>query len=164
MRFPRLSKELTALNSWTENEDTRYLSGEGIYEIAFTMTPEHMPEDVRWILELGKVAETADVTLNNKRIGVRWMQPYDFDVTRELKKGENLLRITVTNTLHNYVAGLKPTLDLPAALKKRYQRPDQSYFLGANAFANYDQKYPLLDSGLLGPVRLVPQGIVLFKL
>ncbi len=164
VRFARLNKALTALTSWTESQDTRYLSGEGIYEIAFTMTPENMPEDVRWILELGTVAETADVTLNNKHIGVRWMQPYDFDVTRELKKGENLLRIAVTNTLHNHVAGLKAMPDLPPVLKKRYQQTFSNYELGATALEQRDLRHPLLPSGLFGPVRLVPQGIVLFKL
>ncbi len=164
MRFPRLIKELTALNSWTESDDTKYLSGEAVYEIAFTMTPENMPEDVRWILELGKVSETAEVTLNQKRIGVRWMQPYDFDVTRELSKGENLLRIAVTNTLHNHVVGLQATPDLPAVLRKRYQKQAEGYRLGANALQQFDLKHPLLPAGLFGPVRLISQGIVLFKL
>ena len=164
VRFARLSKELTALNSWTDNEDTRYLSGEGVYEIAFTMTPENLPEDVRWILELGAVAETAEVTLNHKQIGVRWMQPYDFDVTRELKKGENWLRISVTNTLHNHVTGLLAPPDLPTALKKRYQQPAGNYNLGATTMQQLDLNHPLLPAGLLGLVRLIPQGIVLFKL
>ncbi len=164
VRFPRVTKELTELNSWTDNDEMRHLSGEAVYEIAFTMSPENMPEDVRWILELGKVSETAEVTLNQKRIGVRWMQPYDFDVTRELKKGENLLRISVTNTLHNHVAGLQATPDLPAALKNRYKKQAEGYRLGTNAWQQLDLKHPLLPAGLLGPVRLTPQGIVLFKL
>ncbi|NOT63737.1 MAG: hypothetical protein HOP19_26280 [Acidobacteria bacterium] len=164
MREGKITKTLTNLISWTDSEEFRYFSGEGIYELQFLMPPESLTENVRWILDLGKVAETAEVTLNHKRIGVRWMQPYDFEVTSELKPNENHLRIAVTNTLHNQVAGLRTLAEFPTELKKRYQQASASYQLGTNAWQQYDRKYAPLVSGLLGPIRLIPQGIVLFKL
>lgn len=50
-------------------------------------------------LDLGDVYEVVEVTVNNQHVGIKISQPYVFDITEQVKEGENLLRIEVTNTL-----------------------------------------------------------------
>jgi hypothetical protein len=160
---PGINKTLDVLASWTASDDTRHLAGEGVYELRFTMPPENLREDIRWLLDLGAVADTAEVTVNLKRIGVSWLSPHVFDITRELKPEENRLRIAVTNSLHNHVAGLAQTPALSPPLQKRFGAEASKYREGAVAWQERDKKYPLLPAGLLGPVRLIPQGIVVLR-
>jgi len=84
-----------------------------------------LPESERLVLELGKVGETAEVTLNGKSAGVRLTSPYRFDLTELAHPGENELEILVTNTC---------TFE---------QRDSFSKFL------------LIPPSGLLGPVKLI---------
>lgn len=53
----------------------------------------------RMQLELTDVYEVAQVFVNDIDCGVRFSNPYLFDVTKALVKGENILVIEVTNTL-----------------------------------------------------------------
>jgi hypothetical protein len=53
-------------------------------------------------LDLGKVAETAEVTLNGKNLGVRWWGDKKFDISQARVDGENELEIKVTTLLWNY--------------------------------------------------------------
>lgn len=57
--------------------------------------------DKATVLDLGEVANIAEVWCNNKKIGVKWAPPFLFNLTKELKKGENNLTIKVTNTWRN---------------------------------------------------------------
>jgi hypothetical protein len=95
-------------------------SGTICYETEFTLDKD---ED-NVLLKLGRVYETAEVWINDQKIGVRVCAPYNFEVKEILKQGVNTLRIEVTNTL------------------VREQRDMMS--MGS----------PLEPSGLLGPVTL----------
>ena len=50
-------------------------------------------------LDLGRVGHSARLVLNGKDLGVRFTAPYVFDVTEEILEGENLVVVTVGNTL-----------------------------------------------------------------
>ena len=50
-------------------------------------------------LDLGEVGETAEVTLNGQRVGVKIVPPYTFDISEFVRDGRNELTIDVTNTL-----------------------------------------------------------------
>lgn len=54
------------------------------------------------LLDLGTVAETAEVTLNGQNLGVKWWGERVFDVTGAVKSGPNELEIKVTTLLWNY--------------------------------------------------------------
>lgn len=88
-------------------------------------------------LDLGKVAETAEVTLNGKDLGVKWWGEKTFDISRTLKKGENELEIKVTTLLWNY-CNSKTMEENPMAK------------LWANS--NRDKTNRPLPIGLIGPV------------
>jgi hypothetical protein len=76
------------------------------------------------LLDLGKVAGTAEVHINGKKVGVKVAPPWKVEVTGFLKKRDNTIEVLVYNSLANH-----------------YQTIPSNY-----------RGNPL--SGLLGPVRL----------
>lgn len=81
------------LASWTENENP-----------GIKFTPDrHLPHDLRCCtgqpprrvtatLDLGTVADLAEVRINGALIGTLWQPPFRADVTRHLRAGEITLR------------------------------------------------------------------------
>jgi hypothetical protein len=137
---------LSELLSWTELPGARYFSGKATYESQPTVPAAAMKQNRRVCLDLGAVRETAEVWVNDKPAGVRWMRPYRFDVTTLLHPGRNSLRVDVTNLLINRVLGAGPP-DYSAVTAKFGER-----FPPGNEWTAVREPFP---SGLLGPVRLV---------
>ncbi len=134
---------LERLTSWTEIPEARYFSGIAIYETEFDLPP--LPERAGALLKLGRVCETAAVSLNGSPAGVAWMNPYELDVTSLLRAGKNSLRIEVSNLLINKVLGDGP-IDY-SEVRKRF----------GNRFPAGEEWTIVREprvSGLLGPVRL----------
>lgn len=127
--------EFSQLVSWTDREEEgiRFYSGEAVYNQVFSL---NTPPNGRCWLDLGDVADLAEVTFNGQTLGTVWTQPWEIEVTGALKAGLNHLQVKVANTWNNRMHG------------------DQ---LGKGTFTkNYtphtaDQ---LLPAGLLGPVSL----------
>jgi hypothetical protein len=69
--------------------------------------------------------------------------PYAVDVTKRLQSGENELRCEVANTWHNRLVGGSA-------------QPQDERITRTNIRGSFGPDTPLLESGLLGPVRLVP--------
>ncbi len=102
-----------------------------------------------WQLELGDVHESARVRINGKDLGILWSIPFTLQFDKSLKTGQNLLEIEVTNLSAN-------------RLKDLDQRSVnwQKYFFVNIFYMNFDaSQWPLMDSGLLGPVLLQPMKI-----
>jgi hypothetical protein len=158
----RIEKVLDRLISWTESEDSRHVSGSGVYELNFDLPSGYLRGDQELVLDLGVVGNTAEVFLNGRPAGVCWMQPYRFEVTALIHAGTNSMRIVVANTLQNHVSGLQELPEVPPELQARYGRAViEAYPNGAATFKNRDLKFsPLPRSGLLGPVRIIARRIV----
>jgi len=92
------------------------------------------------MLDLGKVKEIAEVSVNGKPLGIFWKAPFQADVTGALKPGANLVEIKVTNLWPNRMIG-----DQQPSAAKTYTFTD---------YRPYTKDSPLLESGLLGPVTL----------
>ncbi|MCM3869588.1 MAG: hypothetical protein ND895_02665, partial [Pyrinomonadaceae bacterium] len=154
------------LRSWTENESTRYFSGVATYEtdlvvprdlvqkdlslsldfgVGIPLTPQSLRAGMQAWLE-GPIREAAVVYINDKRVGSVWCPPYSLDVTGQLQPGQNKIRIMVANTAMNYMAGhsLPDYRLLNLRYGERFQAQDM------------DKVQPI-PSGMLGPVRLVPE-------
>ena len=147
---PKISKsiEVSELKSWTSFnfEELKSFAGTGRYSIAFDK-PEGKAVD--WMLDLGKVCESARVKLNGHQLTALWCAPFRETVGEWLKPGKNLLEVEVTNLAANRIADFdrrkvkwKYFYDINMA-SKRYRSLDAS-------------DWPLFDSGLLGPVTLTP--------
>jgi hypothetical protein len=132
------------LQSWTKNEDTgvKYFSGSAVYSKDVDVQPGWLHAGEPVLLDLGVVKEMAEVSVNGKPVGgVLWKPPFQVDIAPMLHAGSNHVEITVTNLWPNRMIG-----DLQPGATKRYTFTD---------FHAFRPDSPLLESGLLGPVRIL---------
>ena len=142
----------------------KHFSGTAVYRTAFPFA-EKLTKQNRVLLHLGRVEVVAEVELNGKGLGTLWKEPFLLDVTEALRQGANQLTVKVTNLWPNRLIGdahLPPEEDydrngfvshLPAWFVNNKAKPGQRQtFVVWNTFKKDD---PLLESGLLGPVRLL---------
>jgi hypothetical protein len=138
--------EQAELTSWTAREDVnaQRFAGTACYTLRFD-APQAW--EGLWRLDLGRVCQSARVRLNGRDCGTLFTAP--FRVTVPLKPKDNLLEVEVTNVSANRIRDL----DRHGSKWKN--------FYDIN-FVNLQYKpfdasdWPLTDSGLLGPVTLVP--------
>ncbi len=131
------------LSDWSKNSDSsiRYYSGSAVYTQRFQWNGTKIKD--RLYLDLGKVANIAEVKLNGIPCGIAWTYPYRVDITKAIKQGSNELTIEVTNTWANRMIG-----DHRLPEEKRITRTTAPYRLEGK---------PLLEAGLLGPVVIVAE-------
>ncbi len=146
------SVTLPALTSWTENADAgvKYFSGTATYTKTVTAPAAWFRPGRRIWLDLGKVRDIAEVSVNGSAAGMVWAPPYRVDVTKALHPGVNKLSIAVTNEWTNRQIGdrLLPPEQRVLAPSGAAPRPGGA-FGGAQVPA---------ESGLLGVVSLVGES------
>jgi hypothetical protein len=136
------------LVSWARHSDpgVRFFSGKGRYRKTFNLPLNWLMDGQRVRLDLGRLWTLGEAWLNGKPLGVLWAEPFRVDCTEALQEGVNELIVEVTNTWYNRLAG--DALLLP---EERITRTNVTTS-GGQPWA----KLQPLDSGLMGPVRLVP--------
>ena len=92
MSVPEL-KSLTDL----PNNAVKHYSGTTVY----TKTFDVPVTGTDTMIDLGKVANIAELWCNGKKIGVKWAPPFVFDISNAIKKGQNTIEVKVTNTWRN---------------------------------------------------------------
>ena len=137
------SVRLERLMSWTKHPDegVRYFSGTATYTKVIEAAGEWFHPGSKLVLDLGEVKEIAEVSINGKPLGILWKPFFQVDVTAALKPGHNRLEIKITNLWVNRLVG-----DRQPSAGKKYT------FI---TFQHYTNDTMLLESGLLGPVRLL---------
>jgi hypothetical protein len=172
--------EFAALEDWSRRREPgiKYYSGTAVYRKTFD-APLRAPRH-NLFLDLGKVKSLARVRLNGRDLGTVWCAPWRVEVGTAIKAKGNRLEIEVVNVWVNrilgdeqeppdvemvetgnpqwkggYIEGVygKGLKDLPDWLIGRRPRPSKRY-----TFVNwqfYPKDAPLMESGLLGPVRLL---------
>jgi hypothetical protein len=169
--------ELSALKSLSESADAavKYFSGTATYRTTVNVDAALLGAGKRLELDLGDVRDLVTVRVNGKNIGVLWHPPFACDITSALQHGANTLELVVANTWHNRLVGdeqFPPDfefgtdrgVDKGRALKaypdwfvKNQPRPETNRLAFVNWF--YHRKdTPLISSGLLGPVQLIPRA------
>jgi hypothetical protein len=138
---PEKSVLFNQLSDWSRSDDStiKYYSGVAAYSKKFNWnfdTGKHIPV---W-LSTGKVANIASVYVNGVFCGIAWTAPYRVNVSKAIKKGENEVRIEVSNTWANRLIG-----DQRLPEPKRITNTNSPYRL---------QGQPLLEAGILGPVTI----------
>ena len=93
-----------ALGDWSQTGALADYSGGAWYRKTVTFAPEQARGRV--MLDLGKVAATAEVLVNGQKAGIKVAPPWTLDVSELVKAGENRLEILVYNTLANHYATL----------------------------------------------------------
>ena len=129
------------LTDWSTHAEAaiQHYSGTAEYRQTFRWKPAKGPQP-RIYLDLGQLANLAEVQLNGRPCGIAWTPPYRLDVTDALQKGDNQLRILVTNTWANRLLGDQA---LPADQRRTWTTAPSP-----------TAGKPLLPAGLLGPVTL----------
>jgi len=118
----------------------------------------------RMELDLGDVAVMADVTLNGQPLGILWKTPFCLDVTSVLRAGQNTLEVAVANLWGNRLIGDQ---QLPSDAERnsdgtlkswpQWLLDGKSSPTGRFTFTTHElwhENDPLVESGLIGPVRL----------
>ncbi|MBQ7179770.1 MAG: hypothetical protein IJR87_00595 [Bacteroidaceae bacterium] len=157
---------LPELISWStsDNEDVKYFSGTAIYTKTFNLPNTLTKKDLMLKLDLGQVYVMAEVILNGKNLGILWNAPYDVDITKVARTGENQLEVRVTNQWVNRLIGDDR---LPEDFKQNgasyeewpewMQHPEQPRESGRTTFVAYkhwNSRGTLLPAGLVGPVTV----------
>jgi hypothetical protein len=159
--------QMDQLEDWAQRTEPalKYYSGIASYRTHFTFTQRSHPGE-RVYLDLGRVAVMAKVTLNGKPLGTAWRAPYRIDVTEALQAaGDNSLEVKVANLWVNRIIGdeqLPPDREYAAsgALKAwpEWLLQGKPSPTGRQTFASrmpWHAGDKLVESGLIGPVRLV---------
>ena len=155
------------LISWTEHADpgVKFFSGTATYLNALRV-PESMLGKGRHVsLDLGSVQVIAEVKLNGRDLGILWKPPFRVDVTDAVKPGDNSLEVRVVNLWPNRLIGDE---QLPEDCKRRADgalkewpewllegKPSPTGRHTFTTWRHWTKDSPLLESGLLGPVRLL---------
>ncbi len=163
-----------SLASWTkhENPGIKFYSGTATYRTTFAVPSSNLRAGAIATLDLGTVADLAEVRINGALIGTLWQPPFRADVTRHLRAGENILEVRMANRWINRVIGDEslPTdltyqpegtnkftdgrlKQLPAWLYDRTRLSERKRF-SFTTWKHYEEKSPLVPSGLLGPVKI----------
>lgn len=156
------------LQSWTESADEgiRSFSGIATYRKAFEL-PEALATKERLFLQLGDLAEIAEVTLNGKRLGLAWLPPYRIEITGAAHAGTNQLEVRVANLWANRLNAdslLAETNRFTRSNLDRIQTDptsDSGYGRVPRGKTRpvYTNMPPLMRSGLFGPVQVIaPKG------
>ena len=133
---------LPDLKSWTDLPERINYSGWVTYETDIEV--KALGKDIEWTLDLGTVHETAEATLNGINLGIAWKGLRRLNCRAALKSGLNHLRVEVANLWTNKVSAL-PQRDLRALAETYGVR-----------WSTGGKNPPILPSGLLGPVTLLP--------
>lgn len=156
------------LEDWAKHADSniRDYSGTAVYRTVFKM---ESPDKTRFanprtVLDLGKVAVSAEVIVNGKNLGILWRAPYRMDISVAVKSGENQLEVKVVNLWVNRMIAdeefpedseRKPTGELSAWPK--WLLDGKSSPEGRRTFATWKlwkKGEERVESGLIGPVTL----------
>jgi len=103
---PSLPVALTTdtLKSWTEfGQEYAIFSGTAEYTTRIPTLPTHA--DV-WLLNLGNVHESASVSINGEEVGTLIHAPYCIEIPGHLLKGDDELKIKVSNLMANRIIDL----------------------------------------------------------
>ena len=132
------------LVSWTDSdvEGIKYFSGTATYEKEFTLPAAFLDKDHAAFLDLGSVKNIAEVSLNGRPLAILWKEPFRVEITDAARPGANHLAIKVTNLWPNRLIG--------------DQRLPEAQRITWASVSLYKPDSPLLPSGLLGPVRVIP--------
>ncbi len=155
----------------------KYFSGTATYTKKFSVPAEAKAGGKRLYLDLGTVEVLADVKVNGEPIGNVWKFPYRLDITDAVRAGENDLEIQVTNLWPNRLIGdeqfpaeyeygggmFGPGTGAGGSTGGITKIPDwyaqgkpkpQTQRVAFTTWKWYSKDDPLLESGLIGPVRL----------
>ncbi len=175
--LPSFEQDDVNLFDFSKSSDPkiRYFSGTAIYEKEISVEKSQLNKNKKIILDLGEMNDIAEISVNGENVGVVWNPPYQKDITKYLKSGDNDIRIAVTNNWANRLIGDE---QYPADFEWGEDRGDNGramkgfpeWFLrneprpvkervGFVIWSYHKKDSPLQPAGLCGPVKLIEQTV-----
>ncbi|RZK62729.1 MAG: hypothetical protein EOO59_01740 [Hymenobacter sp.] len=156
---PTLPAPLQApqLDSWTQlaGEAGQKFAGTALYSTTFAAPGGPA---AGYLLDLGRVGQSARVQLNGRELGTLIGPAYQLYVPASQLQARNDLRISVSNGMANRVAAMdragqewKTFYNVNMAAKRQENRGADGLFTAAH--------WPPVAAGLLGPVTLTPVAV-----
>ena len=155
------SINISELNSWTGygSEELESFSGTAKYSVNFTK-PQN--EAKNWILNLGKVRESAVIYLNGDSLATLICRPFQVIIPDEKIIENNVLEIKVSNLMANHIAHLdkndivwKKFYNINFPARRSVNRGEDGHFTAIN--------WEPMESGLIGPVTISPAKFIEFE-
>lgn len=137
------SKTKLKTGNW-EKYGLWWYSGRGIYSNTIDIPAEFISENLKLKLNLGDVAHFAEVWINGQLVKFFPWGAFETDITKFIKEGKNDFSIVVSNLLAN---------------KALWNIPDANLHENNSRWWHHGrpiQEPDKLNSGLLGPVKIVP--------
>jgi hypothetical protein len=133
--------KMTTLEDWSKNSDDRikYYSGTAVYKNTFVL--DSIPPKEKIYVRLGNVYVMAEVRINGQPAGGVWTFPWQTDITKFVKPGENSIEVDVVNNWVNRLIG-----------DSRLPEQNRKTWINLNQIKSDD---PLQSSGLMGPVSVL---------
>lgn len=126
-----IRRDLPMLIDWSLDSELRGFSGRGVYTTTFDVSATDVGKRLK--LDLGRVRDVAEVTVNGRQAATLLLRPYQADITSLVQPGENTLEIAVTNALFNSMVFREPRLFSPGPT---------------------ENPSGLMSGGLIGPVQV----------
>ncbi|MGY5354132.1 glycosyl hydrolase [Wenyingzhuangia sp. IMCC45467] len=145
--------------------NVKHFSGTMVYSKTIQLKSSAFISARRFLLDLGRVEVIAKVFVNDKEVQLLWKEPYCADITHYVVTGENTIEVEVTNLWANRLIGDeylaveneyskdKFIHQLPSWYKENKIKPGNRTTF--SVWKNFEKTDPLLESGLLGPVKLI---------
>ncbi|MBS3769911.1 MAG: glycoside hydrolase family 2 protein [Bacteroidales bacterium] len=150
---PRL--ETKQLKSWTEMGGDLYKRFSGTASYTIILDASEIPDADAWMLDLGKVGESAEVHWNGKKLGTTIHPPHHLVVNEHRIEKNNTLEIRVSNLMANRIAYMdregvywKKFYNINFPARKPENRDDDGLFTA--------EEWEPFGSGLMGQVSLTP--------
>ncbi len=139
-RGPEQPVIFDTLQDWTTSADERikYYSGTAVYGGKFQL--DQLPEGKQVLINLGSLTAMAKVSVNGTYVGGVWTEPYQLNITKAVKSGNNELKVEVVNTWINRLIG-----------DQKLPEDQRQTWCPVNP---YRADSPLQPSGLFGPVTI----------
>ena len=166
---------LERLISWTEHSDAgvKYFSGTATYRRKLEVPARLLGKHRALYLDLGRVSVIAEVRMNDRDLGILWKPPFRVEVTDLLHAGVNELEVRVVNLWPNRLIGdehlpndcewAAPAMSYTGwgEVIQRWpqwlleNKPSPTGRVAFTTWKHWTKDDPLLESGLLGPVRIL---------
>jgi hypothetical protein len=101
------------------------------------------------MLDLGEVADSADVRINGKSVARLWARPFTVVLKNVLKSGENVVEIEITNVAANRIAHMDRS-------KQKWKIFKEINIVNRDYKPLDASTWPVRPAGLIGPVTLTP--------
>lgn len=148
------SLSVDVLTSWTNFNEAGVKNFSGTARYTYRFTKPEMVADA-YTLDLGAVHESAQVSLNGKKVGTLIQAPFTLTIPSDKLKDQNTIAVEVANLMANRIADMDRrnvqwkifyNINFPAYDRKNVN--NQGLFDAS--------EWLPLDSGLMGPVTLTP--------